>query len=416
MPMQRREFIQAALVAGAGLAIGRTALARREAVKTSAPLKILILGGTGFLGPACMKAALTRGHTLTLFNRGRLETLRKEGGRPTAVPEGVEILYGNRDPEKFAEDWKDDAQQNPKGLEKRADNPKGLSQLEGRSWDAVIDTSAYFPRMARASATLLAPKVKQYVFISTISVYADPSKPITESATLGTLSDPNTEEMGANYENYGPGKAACEAACEAAMPGRVTNIRPGFIVGERDSSSRFLFWPLRVRAGGEMLIPGEPTDPIQVIDVHDLAAWIVHTIENSITGVFNATGPATPMGIKDLVEGCKKGAGADTTFTWASEESLSKLGNGPDGQPLYREGDFPLYIPPQGEGAQLHRCDISKALSKGLKFRPLDETARSALAWYDSLPKEFQAGMARFALTEERHAALLAAWKKAQAK
>ena len=200
------------------------------------------------------------------------------------------------------------------------------------------------------------------------------------------------------------------------MPGRVTTIRPGFIVGERDSSSRFLFWPLRVRAGGEMLIPGEPTDPVQIIDVHDLAAWVVHTIENSTTGVFNATGPATTLGTRGLVEACKKGSDAATTFTWASETDLSKLGNGSDGQPLYREGDFPLYIPPQGDGAQMHRCDISRALSKGLTFRPLDETARSTLAWYDSLPKELQAGMAKFALTQERHAALLEAWKKVHAK
>lgn len=423
MSLHRRRFLQSAFVAGAGLALGARSWAgdpvgsqEKSGGKAGKPLRILILGGTGFLGPACTEAVLARGHSLTLFNRGRLETIRKESGRPGVVPEGVEVLYGNRDPEKFAEDWKDDPRQNPHGLEKKASNPKGLSQLEGKTWDAVIDTSAYFPRIAKASAEMLASSVKQYVFISTLSVYADTSKPITEETRVGTLKDPTSEEFGNNYENYGPGKAACEAVFEAAMPGRVTNVRPGFIVGPRDTSARFLFWPLRIRRGGEMLVPGAPEDPIQVIDVRDLAAWLVHAIETSTMGVYNATGPAEALDMRRFVEGCRKGSDASTTFEWASLAKLEALGPGKDGQPLFGDNDFPLYVPPEGEGAGFHKCDCSRAIAKGLAFRPLDVTSRDTLAWYDSLPKEVQAGVARFALTEERQQALQEAWKASQKK
>jgi len=424
MSLRRRVFLQSALAAGAGLALGRRAFADTPDTKADAkgsgksgtPLKILILGGTGFLGPACMDAALSRGHTLTLFNRGRLETIRKDSGRAGVVPEGVEVLYGNRDPEKFAEDWKDDARQNPKGLEKRPDNPKGLTQLQGRKWDAVIDTSAYFPRIARASAELLAPNVKQYVFVSTLSVYADTSKAITESTPTGKLSDPASEDFGAQFENYGPGKAACEEAIEKAMPGRVTNVRPGFIVGPRDSSNRFLFYPIRVRRGGEMVLPGSPEDPIQIIDVRDLGAWIVKTIEDKTVGIFNATGPAESLTMKKMVEGCRAGAGASTTFSWETEEALGALGNGADGEPLYQPGSYPLYVPPAGEGAGFHKCDCTKAIAKGLTFRSVEDTARTTLAWYDSIPAEVQKGITRFPMSEEKQDALLAAWKASKKK
>jgi 2'-hydroxyisoflavone reductase len=417
MSLHRRRFIQSALVAGAGLAMGGRSFGQSPEQgkpgtpeKSKTPLRILILGGTGFLGPACMEAALAQGHSITLFNRGRLETIRKDGGRPSVVPEGVEVLYGNRDPEKFAEDWKDDERQNPKKLEKKADNPKGLSQLVGKKWDAVIDTSAYFPRMAKASAELLAPSVKQYVFISTLSVYKDTSKPITEDTPLATLSDPNSEEFGESFENYGAGKAACEAAVEAAMPGRVTDIRPGFIVGPRDTSSRFLYWPLRVRRGGEVVMPGSPEDLIQIIDVRDLAQWTIRTIEEKTFGVFNATGPGRPLSMREMVEGCKKGLASSATFTWIPLDELGELKDA-GGKDLYQDGDFPLYVPPSGEGAGFHKCDCSRAIAKGLTFRPVAETAPATLAWYDSLPEQVQKGVARFSLTEEREKAILEAWK-----
>jgi 2'-hydroxyisoflavone reductase len=200
------------------------------------------------------------------------------------------------------------------------------------------------------------------------------------------------------------------------MSGRTTNVWPGFIVGPRDSSNRFLFYPLRVRRGGEMVLPGSPEDPIQIIDVRDLGAWIVRTIEDKTVGVFNATGPAETLTMKAMVEGCRKGAGSSTTFAWETEEALSALGSGADGMPLYHEGSFPLYVPPAGEGAGFHKCDCSKAIAKGLTFRSVEETAKTTLAWYDSIPAEVQKGITRFPMTEERQDALVAAWKASKKK
>lgn len=402
MNTTRRDFVRLASMAGAGLALSPWARSAAARVRGSEAKKILILGGTGFLGPACSEAALARGHKVTLFNRGRLETMRKEKGRPSAVAEGVEILYGNRDPEKSADaDWKKPEDHDP-------NSPKGMSQLEGKKWDAVIDTSAYFPRIAKASADLLAPNVKQYVFISTISVYKDNSKAgMDETAELNQLQDPKSEDFGKSFENYGAGKAACEAAVEKAMPGRVTNIRPGFIVGPRDSSARFMYWPLRVRRGGEMLVPGDPVDPIQIIDVRDLAEWTIKCIENNSVGLYNATGPATELSMKEMVEGCKAGAGGESiNYTWVNADFLQKHGVG--------EGEFPLWIPPVGDNAGFHRVSIARAIGTGLKFRPVSDTAKATLAWYDTLPEDVQKNVGKTAISPEREAGLLADFKKSK--
>jgi len=392
----RRDFVRLVTASGIALAAGpRLAAARGLEAKT-----ILILGGTGFLGPACTEAALARGHKVTLFNRGIREAMRKEKGRPSVVPEGVEVLYGNRDPEKTADaDIKEEAKKDP-------NSPKGLSQLAGRKWDAVIDTSGYFPRMVKASAEFLAPNVKHYTFISSISVYKDNSKPgQDENGELATLSNPSTEEFGAQFENYGGGKAACEDVAEAAMKGRVANIRPGFIVGERDSTARFIYWPLRARRGGEILVPGDPTDPIQIIDVRDLAEWCVHCIEKNIVGVFNATGPEKELSMKEMVEGCKKGAGTETeTSTWVPAEFLEKKGL----------GELHLWMPPKGENAGFHRVSVAKAVRNGLKFRSVADTTKSTLKWYDSLPEDIQKAVSKTGMSPEREANLLEEWKKSK--
>src|SRR5215475_12615133 len=283
MHFTRRQFILSTTATLASCAtLPRLVHAAESTGKSSKPLRILILGGTGFLGPHCTESAIARGHSVTHFNSGRTEELRKNAGRPSNVPAGVETLYGNRDPNKTADDRRTEGKADAK---KDPNSPKGLSQLEGKKWDAVIDTSGYFPRMVRASAELLAPSVKQYVFVSTISVYKDTSAPFDETAQLNTLQDPATEEMGKDFANYGGGKALCEKAAEAAMPGRVTNIRPGFIVGPRDTSGRFIYWPVRASMGGMMIVPGAPADPIQLIDVRDLADWLIHCIENNVVGV-----------------------------------------------------------------------------------------------------------------------------------
>src|SRR5882724_4268177 len=383
MHLTRRKFIISTAGISAGMFLREVGDSAEPVGKTSKPLRILILGGTGFLGPHCTESAIARGHSVTHFNSGRTEELRKSAGRPSAVPDGVEKLYGNRDPNKTADDRKTEGKG---GAAKDPNSPKGLSQLEGKKWDAVIDTSGYFPRMVKASAELLAPAVKQYIFISSISVYKDTSAPFDETAALQTLADPTTEEMGKDFANFGGGKALCEKAAEAAMPGRVTNIRPGFIVGRRDTSGRFIYWPVRASLGGQMVVPGQPADPIQLIDVRDLADWIIHCIENNIVSVYNATGPEKELSMKAMMEGVRKGVGSDASFTWINNDFLKSQG--------IKDGQFPLYAPPTGESAGLHRCNISRALAKGLKFRPISETAKDTLDWYKSLPPDLQTRVA----------------------
>ncbi|HWR52002.1 MAG TPA: NAD-dependent epimerase/dehydratase family protein, partial [Bryobacteraceae bacterium] len=243
--MARREFL------------GALGFAR---VASAAPAKkrILILGGTGFLGPATVEAAQKRGHELTLFNRGKT--------RPGLFP-NIEKLQGDRDPNKG----------------------DGIKALAGRKWDVVIDNSAYYPRHVAASARLLAPNVKQYILISTLSVYKNNSiEGQDENAELATQPDPTLESMGKNYEFYGSLKALCEKAAEEAMPGRATIVRPGYIVGPDDPSGRFTYWPVRFDRGGEVLVPGSPSDPLQIIDVRDLGNWLITLAGNGTFGTFNA--------------------------------------------------------------------------------------------------------------------------------
>jgi 2'-hydroxyisoflavone reductase len=386
MKTTRREFIATTATAFGAAALTPTALcaSAEPPIKAETSLRILILGGTGFLGPACTESALARGHKITHFNSGRTEERRHAAGRPSAVPEGVETLYGNRDPNKTAADRKNEGKAD---APKDADSPKGLSQLVGRKWDAVIDTSGYFPRMVKASAELLGPNVKQYLFISTISVYKDVSTPnFDETAPLATMADPTSEEMGKDYANYGGGKALCEKAAEDALPGRVTNLRPGFMVGPRDTSGRFLYWPVRASLSGTMVVPGDPTDPIQLIDVRDVADWIVHCLEKNIFGVYNVTGPAQGLSMKKMVEDVRTGTASKVDFAWIDNDFLDSHG--------VQDGQFPLYNPPTGPSAGIHRCNISRALARGLTFRPLTETAEACLDWYHSLPVATQAAVA----------------------
>lgn len=420
MTTTRRQFLQHSLATGALASLGLTGCPSpsstpsqpgrptQPGVQTDepapSPRRILILGGTGFLGPALIDAALARGHALTLFNSGRTESRRQQAGRPSVIPDGVEVLIGNRDPDKTADDRR--LAGDPDADQKRDPNsPRGLTQLENKSWDAVIDTSAFFPRMVRASAGLLAPRVGQYIFISSISVYKSTATVgMDETAELATLADPTTEDFGPQYENYGGGKALCEAAAEAAMPGRVTNIRPGFIVGRRDTSRRWLYWPWRVARGGDMLVPGTPGDPIQLIDVRDLAEWIVHCIEARVVGVFNAVGPREELSMRAMLDGCRAASGADTTFTWVAADFLAE-----------HKASFPIWAAPAGEHAGFHRVSIARALASGLRFRPIEDTARDTLAWHASLPDELQTAVLPPEPTPERERELLALWRAKQA-
>jgi 2'-hydroxyisoflavone reductase len=332
--------------------------------------KILILGGTGFLGPALVELAQPRGHTLTLFNRGKT--------RPELFPQ-VEKLQGDRD--------------------------GNLKALEGRKWDAVIDTSGYVPRLVKASAALLAPNVEQYVFISTISVYQDISHAgIEESAPVATVEDEKTEDVS---KYYGALKALSEKAAEAAMPGRVTVVRPGLIVGPEDPTDRFSYWPVRVARGGEVLAPGDGQDPVQFIDVRDLAAFILGLVERREVGTSNATGPASTLTMREMLVACKKANGGDATFTWAESEWLAEQ------QKVRPWSDMPVWIPrakgDEGKGL----VSNARALKLGLTFRPTADTARDTLAYFRTLPPERQQKL-RAGVTPEREREVLAAWHQRQ--
>ena len=348
----RRQFLQGA-VAAAGLAgLHAAGLAGSAAAQEIEPapesLRILVLGGTGFIGPWEVEAARAHGHTITLFNRGKT--------RPDLFPE-LEHLEGDRDPEKGA----------------------GLSALAGRSFDVVIDNSGYYPRHVRASAELLAPRVKHYIYISSISAYADPSVPAQdETAPLATMDDPEVEEMGENWVNYGPLKALCEAAAEQAMPGRVTVVRPGFIVGPGDHTHRFTYWPLRIREGGAVAVPGAPDDPIQVIDVRDLTEWIIHLAEAGITGVFNAVGPAGALSMGEVVATAKQVTGSDASFVWLGTDFMTE----------HPEIYFPIWTPFEGEYRGFHTFSNARAVAAGLRFRPLADTMTALLGYFDELPSE----------------------------
>lgn len=367
MTTSRREFLAASALAALAASGVPRALAMSASSRREGPLRILILGGTGFLGPAIVEAAQAGHCELTLFNRGKREKVKDTNFK------SVEKLLGNRDPDKRSD-------------EKDPQSPLGLSQIEeaikaGKTWDAVIDTSGYYPRHVKASCELLSKAAGQYVFISTVSVYASNDTPgADETAPVATIADPKVENMGAGMVNYGPLKALCEQAAEAAFPGRATNIRPGFIVGVRDDSDRFTYWPVRASQGGEMLVPGAPADPVQYIDVRDLAAFILTCIQKKHYGVMNATGPVGGGSWGQVIDACVAAAKPTLgdralTTTWVDVDFLTKHG-------MEIGSDLPIYIPPQGEYAGFHQRSIAKATAAGLTTRPVLNTCREILEWW----------------------------------
>jgi 2'-hydroxyisoflavone reductase len=361
----RREFLGVSV--GAFLCIG--AAGRRDKGRSPEPKTILMLGGTGFLGPQTVEAATRRGHKVTLFNRGRT--------RPGLFPD-LEKLHGDRD--------KDD-----------------LKAVEGRKWDAVVDTSANVPRWVRKAAQVLGQNVGHYVYISSVSVYRDLSKPgADETAPLATIDDPTTEKIDAR--TYGALKALSEQAAQETMPGKVAVVRPGLIVGPEDPTDRFTYWPVRVARGGEVLAPGSPDDPIQLIDVRDLGAYLVRLIEKKTTGVFNALGPDPALTMGQMLEACKAASKSDATFTWADAEFLKKQG-------VHAWSELPAWVPPSGETAGFARISSARAKQTGLTFHPITDTARVTLEWFRTLP-ETRRSKLRAGLAPEREQEVLAAWKK----
>jgi 2'-hydroxyisoflavone reductase len=330
-------------------------------------MRILILGGTVFLGYHLVQSAARAGHEVTIFSRGKTN--------PERLPE-VEKLKGDRD--------------------------GNLTSLAGRRWDAVIDTSGYVPRIVRESVNLLKEATDHYTFISSISAYRDFLQPRNdESYALQELEDPSTEDVG---KAYGGLKVLCEQEVEAGMPGRVLLIRPGLIVGPQDPTDRFTYWPVRINKGGAVLAPGNPDDPVQFIDARDLADWTIRMVEARKTGVYNATGPVHRLTMKEMLESCKMATESDAEFTWLSNRFLLQKEAGP-------WIELPLWLPGEGEMANfafMLSVNIDKAIRAGLTCRPLAETILDTLAW-DTARED--SGLTRKAgMNAEKEVRLLQEW------
>jgi 2'-hydroxyisoflavone reductase len=307
-------------------------------------MRLLVLGGTLFLGRHVVAAAQARGHELTLFNRGRTD--------PRRIP-GVEQIHGDREHD--------------------------LARLAGRDWDAVIDTSGYLPRVVEASAETLAGRVERYAFVSSISAYGTfPETGLDETAPTAPDPPPGTKDV---LEHYAELKAACERRVEAVLPGRVLVIRPGLIVGPRDPTERFTYWVRRLALAGRVLAPRAPDQPVQLIDARDLAEWIVRMVEARATGVYNATGPSAPLTFGAMLSRIDAAVGSRAQLVWVEEDRLAEAGVEPwDELPLWldldRNPDFRGFL----------GVDIGRALAAGLSFRPLEDTALDTLAWARERP------------------------------
>jgi 2'-hydroxyisoflavone reductase len=316
-------------------------------------VRLLLIGGPKFVGFALIEAGLARGHEITTFNRGQTH--------PERFAE-VEKLHGDRDGD--------------------------LAALEERNWDAVLDTSGYVPQHVRGTAQLLAGAAGQYLFVSSISYYADYREPRVEGDPPAQLGDKPADRLLDDYSNYGALKALCEREVEAAFGDRAVLVRPGLIVGPNDPSDRFTYWPRRVERGGPILTP--PDQPVQMVDVRDLAAWMVRLVEDECSGPFNATSPPGAITFESMLAAC--GAGDLVRVT---QEFLAE--NGVEGWT-----DLPCWVPPTDETfAAFQLTPVDRAVETGLTYRPLAETARDVPEW-----------TGKAGLSAERERELLAAWER----
>lgn len=343
--------------------------------KADKPLRILILGGTGFTGPHQVRYALQRGHQITLFNRGR---------KPKQWPGEVEELLGDRDTGDY-------------------------QALDGREWDVCIDNPTSVPVWVRDAAEVLKGRIGQYIFISTISVYADNSQPgMQEDAAVARYEgvDAMAETMAglrANMALYGPLKALSEAEARGQFGAdRVTVIRPGLIVGPGDETDRFTYWPVRIARGGEVAAPGDGSDPVQFIDARDLAEWTIRMAESRVIGTFNATGPNYEMSMAAMLHGIRACTTAGATLRWLPSDFLSA-------QRVQSWSDMPVWVPGTGESAGFARVNNARAIAQGLRFRRFVETVADTLSWFAEQPPERQASL-RAGLPAAREQALLRDW------
>ena len=376
MKTNRRSFLKASAAAGGALGLGimpggwalpdvSAAPTRQEAPPRK--LRMLILGGTGFIGPHMVRYALERGHEITLFNRGRTNT--------HLFPE-VEKLVGDRN---------DD-----------------LEALRGRTWDVCMDNHASYIDWVELSTEVLRDSVDLYFYVSSRSAYSDLSSvPMGADAPTFTYESAGVEP-GAERLPYGLQKALCERQAQEVFPGRSTIFRPGLIIGPGDQTDRFTYWPVRIHRGGEVLSPGDPSDPVQIIDVRDLTEWMVRMAEDGHTGVFNGVGPAIPRPIEQLLYGIRAVTTAETHFTWVPREFLAAHGVRP-------YSHMPVWMPPIPGREGFARFDLTPEVERGLTFRPLAETARETLEYHFSRSTERQAEL-RAGISPEREAEVLSAW------
>jgi 2'-hydroxyisoflavone reductase len=372
MPVSRRTFLASSATIGGALTLGFPALVhalearRHDAPQPAAPLRILILGGTGFIGPYQVQYALDRGHTVTLFNRGVTNA---------SLFPNVPRLIGDRN------------------------LPDGHKALESGEWDVVIDNPTANPKWVRDAGKALRGRTKHYLFVSTISVFSDSSAPFDEK---GPLLPPVDIDAPFDAKVYGQNKVRSEMEANTQFGDNVTIIRPGLIVGPGDLSDRFSYWPVRIDKGGEVLAPGTPNDPVQYIDARDLGEWIVRLAESRTLGIFNATGPKAPTTIAEMLYGIKAVTTSDARFTWVPADFLGA-------NQVRAWSDMPVWVPPVGRTAGFARVICTKAYAAGLTFRPLAETAAATLAWYHARPAAEQE-KARAGLAPDREMAVLAAW------
>jgi len=385
MGTDRRHFLRAGIAAGGalGLGLGSDSLSAERAAREGAcaraveaprsrPMKILILGGTNLTGPHHVRYALERGHSVSIFTRGR-----KKPGLFQDAFQHVEHLIGDR---------KDD-----------------LEALRGRSWDAVIDASGMSEEWTRDSAALLEGSVGTYLYISSTGVYHPYLTTEIDEDTEVSLVDESEGADGASW--YGVMKSLSEIEARKVFGARTCVVRPGYIVGPLDRTHRGTYWPDRLARGGEVLVPGRKSDRVQQIDVRDLTEWIIHLLEGEIHGVFNATGPASPLTLEEFVHGMRAATSSEVSWTWIEDYDFLT-----EHQLYYA---IP-WILPVGENLGSLRIDIDRAKAAGLAFRPVARTAMDTLEWYRTLTDEERASPP-MAISPAREAEVLAAWKAREA-